>query len=312
MQDTRQSPTTIQRKLWQRAKQQAVNFIAPGWQRLLGKLELANVHSDDHDGGQTWVFHTLDYRAQALLRAEHTITREITRITNRPARLQIEIVEPSQRERREEREEVDHATEEAVEEAAAEETAAERAARKEEEELESRFRRAAKANHKNKLVRFGVRNKHWRYFPTGTYEEIFWQAFLGTKRYSLWRTLRAYAESGKAWPSLRTLAEIVTGHRPKTTVVSGRLEALRDEGLVGWQDGADGAEYYLRAELPLLTPAQAETLSETMQREHRDWLREQKYKGQSLLSLWVKCKASTLVPPLMLNDEKVIAFRRAS
>lgn len=280
--------------VWERAKRDLRDGMVGLWGELLAELSLVSIQRGPR--GPHYVFGHPDQRGAALTRLERRICEALALIGGEPGAT-MEIMIRAQEAREEEQQAGDEEPDEEPKEAPESYGSG---------DLERAMRHAARMAGSNKLERWGVRNKVFRYYPIGTYEALFWRAYLGSGPYALWDALRAHAEAGLPWPSQRDLAEIAVGSRNSHATAAKYLDTLRNEGIVLWHDSEDGLEYYIRKELPLLTPHQAERLSDQLQTEHRDWLRRAK-----ILKAWTHLQAKTLVPPMTSEDEKVIAFQRS-
>ncbi len=128
---------------------------------------------------------------------------------------------------------------------------------------------------------------------TSNYATRFWQPYLNSFCYIspfvLWVTLKSFAfqaDKRDTWPSINTLADIcangdrqyILGRaaRKGRKRVVGALEVLEDERIVYVKRVGSGRKvnYKFRVleNLPLLTPAQIELLSRSLQNAHRRWI----------------------------------------
>lgn len=286
--------------VWERTRRKLCNTLPfGGWNILLADLEVESIVRHPNGGDHFRFTHPDPLLAPGLIRIERQICMALQSETGHPTTMEIVIAPAAAEGSGTGKQERPH------EDRVAEEDNGDCFPEEEEEALLQRMRIAAHSGHQEKLARYGVRNKQFRYYPIGTYEALFWRAYLGSGPYALWDALRAHAEAGLPWPSQRDLAEIAVGSRNSTRTAAEYLAILRNEGLIFWRDINGETEYYIRKELTLLTPHQAQKLSAPLQKEHKNWLRRVK-----LIRQWSRSEAKTFIPPISIDDEKVIAFQR--
>ena len=134
----------------------------------------------------------------------------------------------------------------------------------------------------------------------------FWQPLLSQDAWCLWVTLRSYAWDAQrwAWPSIRTLAEIVTnGNRHRITGRAerndrarqiGAIESLEAEGLLRVSRDADTYLFRVIDKLPLLSPARIKLLPAHLRRAHKRYLQRAALANATELST---CGDTPMAPP---------------
>lgn len=140
-----------------------------------------------------------------------------------------------------------------------------------------------------------------------SYQQMFWQPYLGLIPFSLWRTLLACQEMLKPgrgrWPSIDVISEM-TGYGDRSTILGreatasrprqdGALSVLVAELIVTATQGAKHYAFEVRPHLPMLAPTQVKTLPRSLQKLHQKQVIDKLPKRDA--SAWKAVRFPTLV-----------------
>jgi len=152
-----------------------------------------------------------------------------------------------------------------------------------------------------KLVHFNPTQRG--FVMTSNYAIRFWQPYLGNTPFSLWTTLRSFANNGTepdtVHPSIQTLADMcANGNRSRILgrkERQGAIHVLQNANIIKVTTRGEGGRkrysFEVIATLPLLTPVQVSLLSKHLQDAHERFLSQCDIEIQE----WLRIPSQTLI-----------------